>query len=151
MYSERFQKLSYDFTIGSLSHGRGSTPMVPFWGRCTTHFSQFQWGLGSLGVRGFDPLATWTIPTFRFFSNKRGLPKSCFNVRNGLSGTVASVVSWLSWQLCRPGRQLLLGGHKDERDSSVWFPQGSRNIDLFFWLGENQANAPSKQFVLVRP
>ena len=29
----------------------GSKPMVPFWGRCTTHFSQL-WGLGcSLGVR----------------------------------------------------------------------------------------------------
>ena len=29
--------------------------MVPFWGRCTTHFSLFQWGLGcSLGVRDFD-------------------------------------------------------------------------------------------------
>ena len=39
--------------------GRGSKPMVPFWGRCTTHFSLFWWGLGcSRGVRGFDPWPT---------------------------------------------------------------------------------------------
>ena len=36
--------------------GCGSKPMVPFWGRCTTHFSLFEWGLGCpLGVRDFDP------------------------------------------------------------------------------------------------
>ena len=36
--------------------GCGSKPMVPFWDRCTTHFSLFWWGLAcSLGVRGFDP------------------------------------------------------------------------------------------------
>ena len=30
--------------------GCGSKPMVPFWGRCSTHFSLFWWGLGcSLG------------------------------------------------------------------------------------------------------
>ena len=30
--------------------------MVPFWGRCTTHFSLFEWGLGCLlGVLDFDP------------------------------------------------------------------------------------------------
>ena len=23
------------------AHGCGSKPMVPFWGRCTTHFSEF--------------------------------------------------------------------------------------------------------------
>ena len=34
--------------------GCGSKPMVPFWGRCTAHFSLFQWGLCSL-VRAFDP------------------------------------------------------------------------------------------------
>ena len=29
---------------------------IPFWGRCTAHFSRFWWGLGcSLGVRDFDP------------------------------------------------------------------------------------------------
>ena len=29
---------------------------IPFWGRCTTHFSLFEWGLGcSLGVRDFCP------------------------------------------------------------------------------------------------
>ena len=36
--------------------GCGSKPMVPFWGRCTTHFNPFWWGLGcSLGVLAFDP------------------------------------------------------------------------------------------------
>ena len=36
-------------------NGCGSTP-IPFWGRCTTRFSLFVWGLGcSLGVRDFDP------------------------------------------------------------------------------------------------
>ena len=41
---------------GQHINGRGSTPMVPFWGRFTAHFSLFEWGLGySLGVRGFDP------------------------------------------------------------------------------------------------
>ena len=34
-------------------YGCGSKPMVPFWGRCTTHFSE---GLRcSLAVRGIDP------------------------------------------------------------------------------------------------
>ena len=38
------------------TNGCGSKPMVPFWGRCTTHFSPFLWGLGcSLGVRDVDP------------------------------------------------------------------------------------------------
>ena len=36
--------------------GHGSKPMVPFWDRCTTHFSLCWWELGcSLKVRGFDP------------------------------------------------------------------------------------------------
>ena len=36
-------------------YGCRSKPMVPFWGRCTTHFGLFLWGLGcSLGVRAFD-------------------------------------------------------------------------------------------------
>ena len=40
-----------------LFFGHGSKPMLPFWDRCTTHFSLFWWGLGcSLGARGFDPL-----------------------------------------------------------------------------------------------
>ena len=36
---------------------------IPFWGRCTTHFSLVSWGLGcSLGVRGFDP---WPVGSNR--------------------------------------------------------------------------------------
>ena len=47
--------------------GRGAQPMVPFWGRCTTHSSLFQWGLGcSLGVRDFDPQAR-QHPSSRLF------------------------------------------------------------------------------------
>ena len=35
-----------------------NTNGIPFWGRCTTDFSLFWWGLGcSLEVRGFDPIA----------------------------------------------------------------------------------------------
>ena len=46
---------------GGFLLGCGSKPMVPFWGRCTTHFSLFQWGLGcSPGVRDFDP---WPLIT----------------------------------------------------------------------------------------
>ena len=45
-----------DGLLGALTCGHGSKTMVPFWDRCTTHFSLFWWGLGcSLGVRGFDP------------------------------------------------------------------------------------------------
>ena len=45
-----------------------SKPMVPFWGRCTTHFSLFSWGLGcSLGVRGFDPWPCWINISLSFF------------------------------------------------------------------------------------
>ena len=33
----------------------GSKPMVPVWGRCTTHFRPFSWGLGcSPKARDFD-------------------------------------------------------------------------------------------------
>ena len=39
-----------------LQYGCGSKPMVTSWGRCTTHFSLLQWGLGC-GVRAFGP---WT-------------------------------------------------------------------------------------------
>ena len=39
-----------------LADGHGSKPMVPFWDRCTTYCSLFQWGVGcSLGLRDFDP------------------------------------------------------------------------------------------------
>ena len=34
--------------------GCGSRPMVPFWGRCTTHFSLFS-GDWDVGARDFDP------------------------------------------------------------------------------------------------
>ena len=44
------------FSCMATKHCCGSKPMVPFWGRCTTQFSLFWWGLGcSLGARDFDP------------------------------------------------------------------------------------------------
>ena len=53
----------------SRSYGRGSKPMAPFWGRCTTHFSPVWWGLGcSLGVRAFDP---WRPLLLRIAKNLR--------------------------------------------------------------------------------
>ena len=51
-----FLRDSWAVLAANKQSGCGSKPMVSFWGRCTTHFSLFQWGLGcSLGVRAFDP------------------------------------------------------------------------------------------------
>ena len=53
--------------------GCGSKPIVPFWGRCTTHFSLFRWGLGcSLGVRCFDPQPCLSS----FCANARPCPRA---------------------------------------------------------------------------
>ena len=35
---------------GQHPYGCGSKPMVPFWGRCTTHFSLCWWGLFTGGT-----------------------------------------------------------------------------------------------------
>ena len=49
-----FKENPKEFVLNHLAVGQNQ--WYYFWGRCTTHFSLFLWGLGcSLGVRAFDP------------------------------------------------------------------------------------------------
>ena len=64
--------------------------MVPFWGRCTTHFSLFEWALGcSLGVRAFDP---WPNGSVRIGDLRVGPgPRRRFSAADGVSPSVPAL------------------------------------------------------------
>ena len=62
--------------------GCGSKPMVPFWRRCTTHFSPFCCGLGcSLGVRAFDPWPCSRKETMLRMDDGRIIPDPFFTTQ----------------------------------------------------------------------
>ena len=71
-------------------HGCGSKPMVPFSGRCITHSSLFEWGLGcSLGVRdlthghmGMSHAALPQIFVLRGDEDRQGLHLPIFHYRH---------------------------------------------------------------------
>ena len=105
--------------------GCGSKPMVPFWGRCTTHFTLFQWGLGcSLEVRGLDSWPGASKPRYL------GVPEACFGsgrcVPRGCPAVgpwaVARAAAWPKWAV-----SLMSSGLRAELEMARFFGEP------FFW------------------
>ena len=67
------------------TYGRGSKPMVPFWGRCSTHFRTYFSGWIGMFTWGYDLdfVAIWDVFHFRKSGQWKSRPKNLPSAGSG--------------------------------------------------------------------